>query len=91
MAKRLGLRGSQLATDLARFPVLREWTTVDLQMLAGMFVDTMIAAIDSMLEASSWGTAPSALAPERQAELTELTEKQLWMIVVAIPHWRSRP
>ena len=44
------LFASELATDLARFPVLREWTTADLQMLAGLFVDTMIAAIDAMLE-----------------------------------------
>ena len=38
------LFASELATDLARFPVLRDWTTDDLQMLAGLFVDTMIAA-----------------------------------------------
>ncbi len=44
------LFASELATDLARFPVLRDWTTADLQMLAGLFVDTMIAAIDAMLE-----------------------------------------
>jgi hypothetical protein len=31
---------SELATDLARFPVLREWTTEDLQMLAGLLVNT---------------------------------------------------
>ena len=42
---------SELATDLARFPVLREWTTEDLQMLAGLLVNTMIATIEAMLEA----------------------------------------
>lgn len=83
------LFASELATDLARFPILREWTTADLQMLAGMFVDTMIAAIDSMLEASSWGGGPGALTPEREAEIVTLTEKQLRLIVLAIPLWRS--
>ena len=85
------LFASELATDLARFPVLREWTTADLQMLAGMFVDTMIATIDAMLEASNWGTGPDALTPERQAEIAKLAEKQLRLIALAIPHWRSRP
>jgi AcrR family transcriptional regulator len=85
------LFASELATDLARFPALREWTTGDLQMLAGMFVDTMIATIDAMLEASNWGTGPDALTPERQAEIAKLAEKQLRLTALAIPHWRSRP
>jgi AcrR family transcriptional regulator len=84
------LFASELATDLARFPILREWTTADLQMLAGMFVDAMIAAIDSILEASSWGAGPPTLSPEREAEITTVTEKQLRLIALAIPHWRSR-
>jgi AcrR family transcriptional regulator len=85
------LFASELATDLARFPVLREWTTGDLQMLAGMFVDTMIASIDAILEASNWGTGPDALTPERQQQIARQSEKQLRLIALAIPHWRSRP
>ena len=85
------LFASELATDLARFPVLRDWTTTDLQMLAGMFVDSMIATIDAILEASGWGSGPDALTPERQAEITKLAERQLRLIVLAIPHWHSRP
>jgi AcrR family transcriptional regulator len=83
------LFASELATDLARFPVLREWTTTDLQMLAGMFVDTMIATIDAILEASSWGTGPDTLTPARQAQIARLAEMQLRLIALAIPHWRS--
>src|SRR5512142_979052 len=41
---------SELATDLARFPILREWTTDDLQMLAGLLVNTMIATVGAMLD-----------------------------------------
>ena len=41
---------SELATDLARFPVLREWSTADLQMLAGLLVNTMIATVEAMLD-----------------------------------------
>jgi AcrR family transcriptional regulator len=85
------LFASELATDLARFPMLREWTTDDLHMLAGMFVDSMIATIDTILEASNWGAGHDALTPERQTQIATLAEKQLRLIALAIPHWRSRP
>jgi AcrR family transcriptional regulator len=88
------LFASELATDLARFPVLRDWTTTDLQMLAGMFVDTMIATIDAILEASNWGATgwagTDSLTAERQAQIAKTCEKQLRLIALAIPHWRSR-
>jgi AcrR family transcriptional regulator len=85
------LFASELATDIARLPALRDWTTADLQMLAGMFVDTMISTIDAILEASSWGVGADALTPEAQAQISKLTEKQLRLIGLAIPHWQSRP
>ncbi len=83
------LFASELATDLARFPVLREWSTADLQMLAGLFVDVMIAAIESMLDA---GPSPAASpGGEAEAEIAALTTRRLRLIVLAIPSWRSRP
>ena len=85
------LFASELATDIGRFPALREWTTADMEMLAGMFVDTMISTIDAILEASSWGVGADALTPEAQAEIAKLTERQLRLIVLAIPHWQSSP
>lgn len=83
------LFASELATDLARLPALRDWTTDDLQMLAGMFVDTMISTIDAILEASSWGTGPDSLSAEAQARIARNAEKQLRLLALAIPHWRS--
>jgi AcrR family transcriptional regulator len=85
------LFASELATDLARFPVLRDWTTTDLQMLAGMFVDQMIAAIDSILEVSAWGSPATGGGSDREAEIAALTERRLRLIALGIPHWRSRP
>ncbi len=73
---------SELATDLARFPVLREWTTDDLQMLAGLFVNTMIATVGAMVD------APVA-APDAEAEIARVAEKQLRLTMLAVPHWRS--
>jgi AcrR family transcriptional regulator len=84
------LFASELATDIARFPILREWTTADLHMLAGLFVETMIATIDAILEASTWGAGADALTPEAELRIARLAEKQLRLIVLAIPHWRSQ-
>jgi AcrR family transcriptional regulator len=75
---------SELATDLARFPGLREWTTGDLQTLASLFVNTMIATAGAMLD------VPVA-APDAEAEIARNAEKQLRMIVLGTPHWRSGP
>lgn len=73
---------SELATDLARFPVLREWTTDDLLMLAGLLVNTMIATIEATLDLPVAG-------PEAEAQIAATAEKQLRLTVLAIPHWRS--
>jgi AcrR family transcriptional regulator len=83
------LFSSELATDLARFPILRGWTTTDLQMLAGLFVDVMIAAIESMLEVAGTTLSPDAPLPEAETEIAALTARRLRLIVLAIPHWRS--
>jgi AcrR family transcriptional regulator len=73
---------SELATDLARFPVLREWTTDDLQMLAGLLVNAMIATIEAMLDVA-------VAAPAAEAEIALVAEKQLRLTMLAVPHWRS--
>jgi AcrR family transcriptional regulator len=73
---------SELATDLARFPVMREWTTEDLQMAAGLLVNTMIATVGAMLD------VPVA-APEAEAEIARVAEKQLRLIMFGVPSWRS--
>jgi AcrR family transcriptional regulator len=83
------LFASELATDIARLPILRDWTTADLQMLAGLFVDTMIATIDAILEASNAGS--EGLSPDAEARIVAQAERQLRLIALAIPHWRSRP
>ena len=73
---------SELATDLARFPVLREWSTADLQMLAGLLVNTMIATVEAMLDVPVAG-------PQAEAEIALVAEKQLRLTMLAVPHWRT--
>ena len=79
---------SELATDLARFPVLREWTTEDLQMLAGVLVNTMIAIVESILELPP---DRGATAEQKLAEIARTAEKQLRLPLLAVPRWRSGP
>jgi AcrR family transcriptional regulator len=71
---------SELATDLARFPGLNRWTTEDLNVLAGLFVNSMV----SIAEAA--GDAPDAAAIE---EIKQTAVKQLRMIVIGVISWRS--
>jgi AcrR family transcriptional regulator len=76
------LFSSELATDLARFPGLREWTTDDLHTLAGLLVNTMIAIVGAMVD------APVA-APEVEADIARTAEKQLRMVMLGAGQWRS--
>jgi AcrR family transcriptional regulator len=73
---------SELATDLVRFPALREWTTDDLQMLAGLLVNTMISTVGAMFD------APVAV-PTAEADIVRIAEKQLRMIMLGATQWRS--
>ena len=78
------LFSSELATDLARFPGLRTWTSEDLQMIAALMVNTMVATVEAILDAP-----PDDPLAEQEIIIT--AEQQLRMIVLAIPHWRSAP
>jgi AcrR family transcriptional regulator len=71
---------SELATDLARFPELNDWSTEDLNILASLFVNTMIVVAEAIED------APDAAAQE---EIKRIAVKQLRMIVVGLAAWRS--
>jgi hypothetical protein len=62
--------------------VLREWTIEDLQTLAGLLVNTMIATVGAMVD------APVA-APEAEADIVRAAEKQLRMVMLGASQWRS--
>ena len=76
------LFSSELATDLARFPQLREWSAEDLQMIAAQMVNTMVATVEAILDAPTED-------PLAEQEIVLAAEKQLRLVVLAIPHWRS--
>lgn len=73
---------SELATDLARFPGLNAWSTEDLNILATLFVNSMIVIAEAIEDAQS---------SEALEEIRRTAVKQLRMIVVGVTAWRSSP
>jgi len=71
---------SELATDLARFPGLNAWSTEDLNILASLFVNSMIIIAEALED------APDTAAV---AETKRTAVRQLRMIAVGIAGWRS--
>src|SRR5271165_6158819 len=76
------LLSSELATDLARCPHLRDWSSQDLQMLAALIVGTMVATVEALLDAP-----PDD--PLAEQEIVTTAEAQLRLILLAIPLWHS--
>lgn len=74
---------SELALDLSRFPVLDKWRSEDLQMLAGLMVNAMTLVAESILDAS-------LQRPQAGDEIIRNAEKQLRLIMLGVPLWRSR-
>lgn len=74
---------SELATDLGRFPLLNQWSTEDLQMIAGLMISAMTGIVEQVLTARRRG--------EEDAELKATAEKQLRLILLGVPQWRSKP
>jgi AcrR family transcriptional regulator len=71
---------AELATDLARFPELRDWSTEDLNILASLFVNSMIIIAEALEDASDTTAVQ---------EITRTAIRQLRMIVVGVRAWRS--
>ena len=78
----LRLITSELATDLARFNGLNGWSTEDLNVLASLFVNSMIVIAEAIEDAQT----SEALEDIRRAAV-----KQLRMITIGIAGWRSSP
>jgi AcrR family transcriptional regulator len=76
------LFASDLATDLARFAPLERWSTEDLQLLAGIMVNTMVSTAEAILDAP-----PDD--PAAEVDIIATAKRQLRMIVLGVPAWRS--
>jgi AcrR family transcriptional regulator len=76
------LFASDLATDLARLAGFQAWSTDDLQLMAGLMVDTMVSTAHAILDAPS-------NRPTAEAEIISAARRQLRMITLGVPEWRS--
>jgi AcrR family transcriptional regulator len=73
---------SELALDLSRLSVFNHWSSQDLQMMASLTVNAMVSITEQISDLSS----PQ---PELEREILGLAEKQLRLIFLGVPHWRS--
>lgn len=73
---------SELATDLGRFPYLNKWSGDDLRMIAALFVNAMVAIAEAVAD-----VPPNR--PDLDAEVQRTAEKQLRLIALGVPHWKS--
>ncbi|GAA4425208.1 TetR family transcriptional regulator [Actinokineospora soli] len=81
IATELRFIGSELATDLARFPGLSAWDPEDLRMVADLMVSGMLGIVTALLDAPR--------DPEHVEEARKVGERQLRVIALGMAHWKS--
>ncbi|HEY1075214.1 MAG TPA: TetR family transcriptional regulator [Fontimonas sp.] len=72
----------ELAVDLSRFPALKKFTAEDLQMLAGLMVNVVIAATELLLD-----TPPED--KEALQRIYRYAEKQMRLVMLGTALWDS--
>ena len=81
ITRELRLFERELATDLARMPGLEQWGAEDLRLLAGLFVNLMVAAAYEMV-------SPAAEDAAVRREVEQTLRHQARMIVVGAAGWQ---
>jgi AcrR family transcriptional regulator len=81
--REIRLFATELATDLARLPVVDQWPTADLVMLADMIVGLMVDTAKRLLDVIEE-------APEREPEVVAETERRLRYLTYGATAWRPR-
>lgn len=79
--RELRLVQSELTIELARFPQLNEWPAEDLQMVASLMLNSMVAVAEEMLDRAAGDK-------HAEAELITLAERQLRLIVLGVAAWK---
>lgn len=74
---------SELATDLARFPLLNRYSTEELQMFSGLIVNLMVNITEQQLD------LPYSDEDELQA-LGHLAEQEIRLVFLGIGQWKPK-
>ena len=61
---------------------MKQWSSEDLHVMAGLIVTAMVSIVEALLDAP-------ANSPAAEGEIRRIAEKQLRMVVLAAPTWRS--
>lgn len=69
----------ELATDLARLPGARHWSTEDLNVLSSLIVSAMVTTAEALIEAG----------PRQGERVAAAARTQLRMVLVGALNWRS--
>ncbi len=77
------LFATELATDLARLPVVNTWPTDDLVMLADLIVDLMVSTAQRLLEVIEED-------PDREIDVILGTERRLRYLTYGAATWRPK-
>lgn len=78
----LRLFTDELAVDMRGFPYIGDWTDDDVTMIAGLVVSTVVDTAAAL-------TDLPRDRPEVEAAIRRTTERQLRLIFLGVPHWRS--
>ena len=77
--RELQLFADELAVDLTAFPFVRDWTTDDRRMFAGLLTETMVHMVSELLDAHG----------DEAEEIIARSHRQLSLIALGVPLWRK--
>lgn len=80
----LRLFTDELAVDLRALPPIGSWSGADVTMLASLVVSTVVGTAAAL-------TDLPRDRPEAEAAIITTTTRQLRLIFLGVPHWRSSP
>lgn len=84
IAEELHLFTEELAVDLSGFPYIDGWSAEDVTMISSLVVKAMVSTAAAL-------TDLPADRPEAEAAVIATTVRQLRLILLGVPHWRSVP
>lgn len=81
IASEIDLVATELALDLAVFPVVSSWPGEDRRLLADLIVELMVGVAADLVDAE----------PRDHADLARAAERKLRLVVVGVGGWRPHP
>ena len=79
----LRLIETEVALELGRMPATAGWTSDDLRMLATLFINTLVAIGEELIDQAGED-------PKRAKLLVDMAEKQMRLIALGVKSWESK-